>query len=260
MTLDSSKSVPMSPRIPVSKSGFGAPNEPSTSKIMPSKVAADTEMAQIEIPDATNGKSNTEGAVHLKLEPSDIGTEAPLLEAEQAAPTVVTTRTGRVSKTATPMSANFPEVASRNTARSRARDNGGNGSHASSESGTGPGERMSTREKRRRDGKQASEARKLALTEDVASENGEEADAEEVEGEEEEEEEEGEENEPRYCYCNEVSYGFMVACDNENCPRQWFHIRCTGLREAPDTAKWFCDECKVNMKESRRSRPNSRKE
>lgn len=23
-------------------------------------------------------------------------------------------------------------------------------------------------------------------------------------------------NEPRYCHCNQVSYGEMVACDNEN--------------------------------------------
>ena len=28
-------------------------------------------------------------------------------------------------------------------------------------------------------------------------------------------------DEPRYCYCNGVSYGEMVACDNEKCPREW---------------------------------------
>lgn len=28
-------------------------------------------------------------------------------------------------------------------------------------------------------------------------------------------------SEPRYCYCNRVSYGEMVACDNDDCPREW---------------------------------------
>ncbi|WFD43593.1 hypothetical protein MPSI1_002256 [Malassezia psittaci] len=28
-------------------------------------------------------------------------------------------------------------------------------------------------------------------------------------------------SEPRYCYCDRVSYGEMVACDNEECPREW---------------------------------------
>lgn len=28
-------------------------------------------------------------------------------------------------------------------------------------------------------------------------------------------------NEPRYCYCNQVSFGDMVACDNDDCPLEW---------------------------------------
>lgn len=39
--------------------------------------------------------------------------------------------------------------------------------------------------------------------------------------------------EPRYCYCNEVSFGEMVACDNPNCPREWFHLSCVGLTKPP---------------------------
>jgi hypothetical protein len=27
--------------------------------------------------------------------------------------------------------------------------------------------------------------------------------------------------EPVYCYCQQVSYGEMVGCDNENCAREW---------------------------------------
>lgn len=44
---------------------------------------------------------------------------------------------------------------------------------------------------------------------------------------------EDEEGEPRYCYCNEVSFGEMVACDNDACPREWFHLSCVGLTKPP---------------------------
>ena len=55
-----------------------------------------------------------------------------------------------------------------------------------------------------------------------------------IQGEEEVEEIEGEGGEePRYCYCNEVSYGNMVGCDAEDCPREWFHLDCVGLNKPP---------------------------
>jgi hypothetical protein len=44
---------------------------------------------------------------------------------------------------------------------------------------------------------------------------------------------EDEEGEPRYCYCNQVSFGEMVACDNDACPREWFHLSCVGLTKPP---------------------------
>ena len=40
-------------------------------------------------------------------------------------------------------------------------------------------------------------------------------------------------NEPRYCLCNQVSYGEMVGCDANGCPREWFHLGCVGLEVAP---------------------------
>ncbi|CDH51155.1 inhibitor of growth protein 4 [Lichtheimia corymbifera JMRC:FSU:9682] len=49
-------------------------------------------------------------------------------------------------------------------------------------------------------------------------------------------------NEPRYCICNQVSFGDMVACDGENCEKEWFHYACVGLVEPP-AGKWFCDDC-----------------
>ncbi|KAK5174292.1 uncharacterized protein LTR77_001372 [Saxophila tyrrhenica] len=51
-------------------------------------------------------------------------------------------------------------------------------------------------------------------------------------------------DEPKYCYCDRGSYGEMIACDNEQCPREWFHLGCTGLREPPaEEEKWFCRVC-----------------
>lgn len=47
------------------------------------------------------------------------------------------------------------------------------------------------------------------------------------------EDEEDDDSEPRYCYCNQVSYGEMVACDMETCAREWFHLDCVGLAKAP---------------------------
>jgi hypothetical protein len=32
-------------------------------------------------------------------------------------------------------------------------------------------------------------------------------------------------NEPTYCYCNQVSFGDMVACDSESVSRQWTRKR-----------------------------------
>ncbi|KAG1440734.1 hypothetical protein G6F56_011796 [Rhizopus delemar] len=52
-------------------------------------------------------------------------------------------------------------------------------------------------------------------------------------------------NEPRYCYCKSVSYGEMVACDNEECDIEWFHLECTRLKSAPK-GSWFCRHCSPN--------------
>jgi hypothetical protein len=46
-------------------------------------------------------------------------------------------------------------------------------------------------------------------------------------------EDDANDDEPRYCYCNRVSFGEMVACDNEKCVKEWFHLDCAGLKKAP---------------------------
>lgn len=57
-------------------------------------------------------------------------------------------------------------------------------------------------------------------------------------------------NEPRYCLCNQVSYGEMVGCDNPECLIEWFHYGCVGLTEAPE-GKWYCPTCSTKIKKKR---------
>lgn len=49
-------------------------------------------------------------------------------------------------------------------------------------------------------------------------------------------------NEPTYCFCKQVSFGEMVACDNPDCKIEWFHYGCVGLKEQPK-GKWYCPNC-----------------
>ncbi|KAI5804494.1 hypothetical protein EDC01DRAFT_779361 [Geopyxis carbonaria] len=66
--------------------------------------------------------------------------------------------------------------------------------------------------------------------------------------------EEEEEDLNKYCLCNEVSEGTMVACENDDCPKVWFHIDCVGLKkeeaEMPDL-KWYCPICKDDTRRKR---------
>ncbi|KAI0654450.1 hypothetical protein C8Q70DRAFT_925756 [Cubamyces menziesii] len=45
-----------------------------------------------------------------------------------------------------------------------------------------------------------------------------------------------------YCFCDGVSYGEMIACDDEDCEKEWFHIACVGLTVVPDDT-WYCARC-----------------
>jgi hypothetical protein len=55
-------------------------------------------------------------------------------------------------------------------------------------------------------------------------------------------------SQPRYCLCQNVSYGEMVACDNQECPIEWFHFACVGLTEQPK-GKWYCPECTTQFQQ-----------
>lgn len=70
--------------------------------------------------------------------------------------------------------------------------------------------------------------------------------------------EERDKDEPLYCFCQQVSYGEMVACDGENCPFEWFHMDCVGLEEPPKGA-WYCEDCLNELRNKRRHQPIHKK-
>ncbi|KAI1767572.1 hypothetical protein GGR53DRAFT_99805 [Hypoxylon sp. FL1150] len=62
-------------------------------------------------------------------------------------------------------------------------------------------------------------------------------------GSDEDDDEEGK----KYCLCQHVSYGDMVACDNPDCPYEWFHWNCVGLKSEPE-GRWYCPSCMKKAK------------
>ena len=49
-----------------------------------------------------------------------------------------------------------------------------------------------------------------------------------------------------YCFCRNVSYGDMIACDDPSCKYEWFHFPCVGLTKKPEAnfgQYWYCDTC-----------------
>ncbi|KAF8463161.1 inhibitor of growth proteins N-terminal histone-binding-domain-containing protein [Kalaharituber pfeilii] len=76
---------------------------------------------------------------------------------------------------------------------------------------------------------------------------------EEDEEEEEEDDEDDEENgddKRLYCYCQQVSWGNMVACDDSDCRYEWFHWGCVNLTKEPP-GKWYCDTCRERREKKR---------
>ncbi|KAG8674342.1 hypothetical protein FPOAC2_00355 [Fusarium poae] len=139
-----------------------------------------------------------------------------------AAPTpTVTTKSGRASKPSTPSLATFQEAA---PPRSRAsRNNDGTGIGKKNHKKPGPTIHATVAQ--------------LADEDTNSSMQGDEDDVD-IDA-----------DEPTYCYCNGVSYGEMVACDADECPREWFHLECVGLKVAPTSkAKWYCEDCKERLK------------
>ncbi|KAF1846069.1 uncharacterized protein K460DRAFT_417223 [Cucurbitaria berberidis CBS 394.84] len=94
--------------------------------------------------------------------------------------------------------------------------------------------------KRRKGGSRASPST-TADDESVASEAGtEDEDMSGVGGGDADEEES---DDTKYCFCQRVSFGDMVACDNDNCQYQWFHWECVNIKEEP-VGDWLCPDCR----------------
>ena len=56
----------------------------------------------------------------------------------------------------------------------------------------------------------------------------------------------------KYCLCQNVSFGNMVACDNDDCPYEWFHWGCVGLKSEPN-GTWYCPDCSEKLKKKGRA-------
>ena len=126
----------------------------------------------------------------------------------------VTTKSGRASKPSTPALQQFQDAAALAAARPRSSRNNDNSNNGHSNGAKKHQKRASTAS--------AALAAKVVVDEDTNSS---------VPGDDDEEEIDA--NEPTYCYCNSVSYGEMVACDADECEREWFHLACVGLKTAP---------------------------
>lgn len=123
--------------------------------------------------------------------------------------TTVTTKSGRASKPSTPALATFQEAARPRSSRNA--------------DGT------SATKKSQKKGTSTIHALVAQLADDDTNSS--------MQGDEEEPEIDA--DEPTYCYCNSVSYGEMVACDAEGCPKEWFHLECVGLKVAPSSKSEF---------------------
>ncbi|KAI5964768.1 YNG2 [Candida pseudojiufengensis] len=55
-----------------------------------------------------------------------------------------------------------------------------------------------------------------------------------------------------YCFCQRVSFGEMIGCDNDDCKYEWFHWSCVGITSPPrDDEIWYCPDCRTKKKKRR---------
>ncbi|KAI1750561.1 hypothetical protein F4782DRAFT_242273 [Xylaria castorea] len=204
------------PEIPALPNGPRASAEPKAVKEATTiiKIESNKEEVNNHPPNAVNGLNKNDNPP--KLDDTDSRAE-PTQNPVQITMTVVTTKSGRASKPSTPAIGSFPDAAP----RSRSSRN------------------TSTTAAKRSHKKGASQhAIPTRVVDEDTNSSGHGDDEGEVDA-----------DEPLYCYCNGVSYGEMVACDADDCEREWFHLDCVGLKAAPPPSmKWYCDNCKDRIK------------
>ncbi|KAL6881471.1 hypothetical protein J3F83DRAFT_58862 [Trichoderma novae-zelandiae] len=150
-------------------------------------------------------------------------------KSEPAQPTpqtgTVTTKSGRASKPSTPALPSFQDAAAARPRATRNAEPMGNGKKTQQKKGSAAGT--------------------LAALAQLADEDGNSS----MQGDDGDDDADVDPDEATYCYCNSISYGAMVACDSDDCAREWFHLACVGLKVAPSSkTKWYCPDCKERLK------------
>ena len=60
-----------------------------------------------------------------------------------------------------------------------------------------------------------------------------------------------------YCFCQRVSFGEMIGCDNDDCRFEWFHWSCVGITSPPkDDEVWYCPDCAPKMEKRKKRKKN----
>ena len=209
------------------------------------------------IEDATDGASDMRGALVVGSKSDRLEREGIVNGTSKSGPadrprsiSISTRKGGKTSETSTPVNATFVKVAQRGQ-RARIARTIEMTAKRSHKKGAGLAAQLA--------------AAAAARDEEGSSMHG--------------DDEDDDETEPTYCYCNQVSYGEMVACDMSSCKKEWFHLDCVGLAKAPTkngesaqelyntveccpanliVAKWYCDDCKENLKRNKFNGGNSR--
>lgn len=194
---------------------------PAPVEVKPPKEAAPlvkTEVAKEE--PTAKPPSRASSTVESSKKESAPKAEEPEPRAEQTQQTpqttasVVTTKSGRASKPSTPALGSFPDPVPPRSRTSR--------NQAATTTTT-------TVKRSHKKGASALVLAQATIDDDAASSSVPEDD----------EDGDIDADEPLYCYCNNVSYGEMVACDADNCEKEWFHLGCVGLKVPPSQNSEF---------------------
>lgn len=126
---------------------------------------------------------------------------------------MVTTKSGRASKPSTPALPSFQDAAAARPRTTRNAEPTGNGKKSQQKKGVAGAQALAQ----------------------LVDEDGNSS----MQGDDGDEDADVDADEQTYCYCNSISYGAMVACDSDDCAREWFHLACVGLKVAPSSKSKF---------------------
>ncbi|KAI1076576.1 hypothetical protein F5B20DRAFT_320974 [Whalleya microplaca] len=263
--------TPATPEISTGQNGTRPPNDTKSSKesITTVKTEASKEEAVHQVASANTpaAGSKKEGSTKAADDPESTSRLDSAQQQAQTTPAassitttnVVTTKSGRASKPSTPAIGSFPEHPQAPLPQ-RSRSSRNNAASSSTSSGATTNVKRSHKkgaaqqQQQQQQQQQVLAASRAAAGDANANANGNgngsvQGGGGVGAGDDEGGDVEVDADEPLYCYCNGVSYGEMVACDADDCTREWFHLDCVGLKAAPPSSvKWYCDNCKDRIK------------